>query len=97
MEKKIAKLFPEYGKTTIKIVDYIRKNPACSFDDIADGLKDTGRTPQQLRGNLVSVLRNNVIFADPTGPMKWRRPSSVYYLTMDTESAFEDADIDYEV
>lgn len=90
MTNELTAIFPSHNPTSVKIFDYIRYNPGCKFEDIVSNVGDGHKTNAQLRGYLVILLREDMVFASHVG----REPAE-YFLTMKAESALEENDIEY--
>ena len=90
MTNELTTILPRYNQTSVKMFDYIRHNPGCSFNDIVSKVGDDHKTNAQLRGYLVTLLRENMVFADHVG----REPAE-YFLTIKAENALDKHDIKY--
>ena len=95
--EELTRLLPTYNQTSLKILDYVRNNPGALFIHISDSLSSEGKTNAQIRGHLVILLREGMLFSDLVGPRRLGRPTAEYYLTLKAEEMFEDNDIYYEV
>lgn len=91
----LTKILPTYNQTTLRILDFIRQNPGAYFKDISEVLKPLGKTNASLRGHLVILLREGLIFSDLVGPIVRGHRTAEYYLTMKAERLLEENNLEY--
>ena len=97
MTQELKKILPTFNDTSIEILNYVRQNPGSRFVHFSDELSSKGKTNAQIRGHVVVLLREGLIFSDLSGPRRRGRPTAEYYLSMKAEAMMEDNKIPYEV
>ena len=90
--QNLKKVFPTWNDTSLLFLDAIANKPGITFAELMEVNGDKDKTSSQLRGNLVNLFREELIFSDREG-----RGTAYYYLSVKAEEIFEEHNIPYEV
>ena len=90
--QNLKKVFPTWNETSLMFLDSISNKPGITFAELVKINPDKTKSNACLRGHLVNLFREELIFSEREG-----REPAYYYLSVKAEEIFEENNIPYEV